>query len=143
MALLIWICLAGASVADDGNMVSDFMCPCPDLCGKALEVCECSDAAIYIKEIADFQAGGLSRTQIREKFVEKYGPTVLASPPARGFGLLAYVLPPLAVLAGAAIVVALARGWRRSQIAEVARPKPLGADLKKAEEWLNKWNSSK
>ena len=114
------------------------MCPCDDHCGKALEVCECSDAAGYIKELTDLQAKGLTAKVIRDKFVEKYGPTVLASPPAKGFGLLVYVAPPLLVVAGFVAAVSLSRRWRRrSDKAPPISP----ADVKRAEEALKQWKS--
>lgn len=120
------------------EMVSEFMCPCPDLCGKALEVCECSDAAVYIKEISDMQAVGLSAQVIRDKFVEKYGPSVMASPPAEGFGLLAYAAPLAVVLMGVAVAAWTARKWSAGRRAASAPPSL--ADMKQAEEEIKKWN---
>lgn len=125
------------SDAGGSDMVSEFMCPCPDLCGKALEVCECSDAEGYIQEIRAFESAGLTPPQIREKFVEKYGPQVMASPPMEGFGLMAYVLPPLSVILGVIVVVALVSRWRRKP----ARAAVSSAEMKRAEELLKKWNS--
>lgn len=134
-----FVLLAGhvSSVAAE-DLVSEFMCPCPDLCGKALQVCECSDAGEYIMEIKDMQAHGLSSQAIRDKLVEKYGPTVLASPPARGFGLLAYLLPPMALVLGIGIATALVKKWsRRTRPAQIVSP----AELKQTEELLKKWKS--
>lgn len=117
-------------------MISEFMCPCPDLCGKALESCECGDAAGYIKELADLQSAGLPAQAIQDKFVEKYGPTVLASPPAEGFGLAAYVLPPAALVLGIVVAVAVVRKWKRPDPPAVSIT---SEDLKRAEERLNRW----
>ncbi|OGH56615.1 MAG: hypothetical protein A3G34_09435 [Candidatus Lindowbacteria bacterium RIFCSPLOWO2_12_FULL_62_27] len=127
-----------AATPQPSDLVSEFMCPCPDRCGKALEVCECSDAAGYIQELMDLRSRGLSREAVREKFVEKYGPSVLASPPAKGFGLVVYLLPPLAVLGGAVLAVGVARRWKRRP---VGAPKVTDADLKRAEEAMKKWRS--
>ncbi len=120
------------------DIVSEFMCPCEDHCGKALEVCECGDAATYVKEIRDMQSKGFTAQAVRDKFVERYGPTVLASPPAHGFGLLVYILPPSAVFLGVLVVLALVRKWKQKK---PAAPTFTPADLKKAEEQLKKWNS--
>ncbi len=71
--------------------------------------------------------------------VAQYGPSVLAKPPAKGFNLAVYLLPPVAVLIGVAIVgFALAR-WRRSKRSEepAAALTPLGAgDARRLEEDL-------
>lgn len=122
------------------DVVSEFMCPCPDACGKALEVCECGDAAGYVKEIRDMQADGLPLQSIRDRFVEKYGPTVLASPPAKGFGMVAYVMPPFAVLAGVLVVTFLILKWARRK-RETPAVKISAGDIKEAEELIKKWNS--
>ena len=134
--LVFFTALTGISFASD--MVSEFMCPCKDLCGKALEVCECSDAAGYIREIRDLESAGVSPQGIRDKFVEKYGPQVMASPPTGGFGLLAYVLPPLAVVFGVVVVLALVFRRRRG---DVKLSQVNSGDIKKAEDILKKWNS--
>ena len=122
------------------DVVSEFMCPCPDACGKALEVCECGDAAGYVKEIRDMQALGMPLQAIRDRFVEKYGPTVLASPPATGFGMMAYVMPPAAVLGGVLIATFLILKWARRKKGAPAVKINTG-DIKEAEEMIKKWNS--
>lgn len=119
------------------DIVSEFMCPCEDHCGKALEVCECGDAAKYVTEIRTMQSKGFTAAAIRDKFVEVYGPTVLASPPARGFGLTVYILPPALIFLGILVVLALVRKWKQKTSAMVT---VTPADLKKAEEQLKKWN---
>ena len=46
--------------------------------------------------------------QIRQFFVERYGPSVLLEPPSEGFDLLAWILPAVLVaVAGAALYIAL------------------------------------
>ncbi len=137
----VWVVgiASGSWAVSMDDMVPEFMCPCPDQCGKALEVCECSDAAGYKNEVATLLQSGLTADGVREKFVEKYGPAVLASPPARGFGLVAYLLPPLAIGLGVLIAAALVRRWRRP----AARvPGLTDRDIRRAEERMKKWNSS-
>lgn len=136
VAVILLLLIPPALVSASDGIVSEFMCPCPDLCGKALEVCECGDAAGYIREIEEMKSKGMGVQVIREKFVEKYGPTVLASPPAKGFGLLVYVMPPLAVALGCGMVFLLVQKWRRPKDSNV-RVSP--ADIRKAEEELKKW----
>lgn len=45
------------------------------------------------KEIREQLAAGMSRQQVLDAFVSRYGKKILAEPPAQGFGLLVYVVP--------------------------------------------------
>jgi len=45
------------------------------------------------KEIRAELAAGMSRQQVLDAFVARYGKKILAEPPAQGFGLLVYVVP--------------------------------------------------
>ena len=58
-------------------------------------------------------AAGQSPEAIERRLVDQFGPGVLASPPARGFGLLAWLIPAGGLAAAAATVLAFARAWRR------------------------------
>ena len=46
-------------------------------------------------------AAGDTKSEIKSKLVDDFGEQVLASPPKRGFNLLAWVLPPILVVAAA------------------------------------------
>ncbi|MBI1999787.1 MAG: cytochrome c-type biogenesis protein CcmH [candidate division NC10 bacterium] len=54
---------------------------------------------------------GKSREEIQAYFVSRYGEFVLLSPPKRGFNLLVWGLPFLAIVVGAWGVYLVARGW--------------------------------
>ena len=54
---------------------------------------------------------GKSPEEIRAYFVSRYGEFVLLSPPKRGFNLLLWGLPFLAIAAGACGVYLVARRW--------------------------------
>jgi cytochrome c-type biogenesis protein CcmH len=54
---------------------------------------------------------GKDRQQVMEYFVSRYGDYVLLSPPKRGFNLLVWGLPFLAIAAGAGGVYLVARRW--------------------------------
>ena len=68
-------------------------------------------------------AAGPSRSEqeILDLFVERYGERILASPRARGFNRLAYVLPWAFFILGAVALVLILRHWR-------ARPVPAGGE---------------
>ena len=70
-------------------------------------------------------AAGDTKSEIKRKLVDDFGEQALASPPKRGFNLLAWVLPPVLVVAAGAILAVLAVRWsRRRDPAPVAEPAP-------------------
>lgn len=60
-------------------------------------------------------AQGESREAVIQYFVERYGEEVLMAPPARGLGLIAWLVPVLALLAGLAMVGLALRSWLRRE----------------------------
>ncbi|HUG41016.1 MAG TPA: cytochrome c-type biogenesis protein CcmH [Longimicrobiales bacterium] len=71
-----------------------------------------SPLALQMKDLIRTQVGqGYTDAEVRGYFVSKYGEWVLLEPRASGFNLLVYLLPALALLAGAALVVVAVRRW--------------------------------
>ena len=58
-------------------------------------------------------AAGESPDAVQRYFVQRYGEWILLSPPRRGFNLLVWLLPLVAVAAGLAIVALLIARWTR------------------------------
>ena len=76
-----------------------------------------AELATQMREvIREQQAAGRSDREIIQFFVERYGDTILYAPPRRGFSLLAWWVPVVVLLVGAAGAVAI---WRQPQ-----RPQP-------------------
>lgn len=102
---------AAASPDDVANRVaSNVMSPyCP---GLTLHDCP-SDASLELRErIGRWAEAGWTYERIVAELEAEYGEEALrATPPARGLGLVAWALPALALLAGGAIAVSLARRW--------------------------------
>lgn len=58
-------------------------------------------------------ARGLDKRQVKAALVAQYGPAVLADPGTHGFGLAAYVVPPVLLALAVALLAALLPRWRR------------------------------
>ena len=56
------------------------------------------------REIRASLAQGWSEDRIVDAYVEKYGERILAAPRASGFGMMAYLVPPLFVGLGAVVM---------------------------------------
>jgi len=82
-------------------------------CGTALNV-STSEVADQEREfIADLIAQGKSKAEIKAALVDEYGPRVLAEPEDDGFQLAAWAVPVLVAVAALALVILIARRWRR------------------------------
>jgi len=77
---------------------------CPVCENVPLDVCPTQACAEWRADIRERLAQGWTDEQIKAYFAEQYGDRVLAQPPARGLNLLLYLLPLLALGAGAAII---------------------------------------
>jgi len=67
-------------------------------------------------------AAGDSPAQVRDYFVEKYGPWILLAPPRRGFDLLVWVAPFVVLAIGFVAIVVVLRRWRRDPAPAAASP---------------------
>jgi cytochrome c-type biogenesis protein CcmH len=100
----------------------DYMSPyCP---GLLLADCSSRPAATLRTEIRDALAAGTPEAEVRSALERRFGERVLAAPPRRGFGLVAWLAPYLVVGAALAAVVA----WCRLRM----RPRPPVAALPRA-----------
>jgi cytochrome c-type biogenesis protein CcmH len=72
-------------------------------------------------------ARGETEERILNDYVVQFGEQILAEPPARGFNTFLYVLPPVFLVAGAALVVLLVRRFSR-QGATAPEEAPAAAD---------------
>ena len=121
LAILFAVMLAAASC----NLGSDvpalerratelnkaIMCPiCP---GESIDQAQNTLALQMRGIVRDKLADGETEDQIKQFFVERYGPSVLLEPPRQGFSLTAWVVPPLAVAAGIAMFLLALRVMKR------------------------------
>lgn len=73
----------------------------------------CATAQAELKEIDQRIERGESDDLILQDFVQEYGPTVLISPPAKGFDWLVWVMPVALPLLAFILVWEVVRRWRR------------------------------
>jgi cytochrome c-type biogenesis protein CcmH len=86
---------------------------CPVCENIPLDVCGTQACIQWRDLIREKLAQGWGEDQIKTYFVDQYGDRVLATPPARGWNWLVYILPPVALLVGAVVLVRALRSWRR------------------------------
>ena len=120
MALVITaVAAADCTKTSVSDLEDEVMCP---VCGTSLGLArEAPQARRERAYIARLVRSCRSKDEIKAALVDEFGDNVLALPSKDGFNLSAYVAPLLAMLlAGASIVVALAR-WRRAGSSASAR----------------------
>lgn len=121
ISVLLTLCLAaGGAVAGPAvaatprasltQIESDVMCV---ICHESLAVAQSPQAFQEREYIRSLIAQGMTRKEIERDLVQQYGPSVLALPPAHGFNLLVYVVPPVVLLLGIATVALTIPRWRR------------------------------
>ena len=93
---------------------------CPVCENVPLDVCPTQACEQWRATIREKLTLGWTEDEIKAYFVAQYGDRVLASPPARGFNWLVYVLPPLVILAAGVFLWQTMRRWRVS----AAEPEP-------------------
>ncbi len=86
---------------------------CPVCENIPLDVCPTQACAQWRALIRERLSQGWSEQQIKDYFVNQYGDRVLATPPARGLNWLVYIIPPLAIIAGAFILYRAMRAWKQ------------------------------
>jgi len=74
-------------------------------------------------------AAGDSEQEIKDALVAEFGPGVLATPPKRGFGLLAWLLPLAALGTGAIAIAIIVRSWARRR--DATEPEALEPELER------------
>ena len=90
----------GTTVTDDevNDVAKDLFCPVCE--STPLDVCPTQACADWRELIRTQLAEGKSKAEIHDYFARQYGDGVLADPPKRGFNLILWILPIVAVLGG-------------------------------------------
>ncbi len=86
---------------------------CAQCAGQSLDQSNAPLAKTMRQTIREQLIAGDDDDEIIALMVSAYGEGILASPPARGFSLAAWVVPPIAILLGAVAVAFAVRSLRR------------------------------
>ncbi len=81
---------------------NELMCSCG--CGKLINDCYCDTAKKAKVEIEESVAAGMTTKQIIQKFYERYGDAVLATPKKSGLELTIWIFPIIASIFGTVVI---------------------------------------
>jgi len=120
--------LASEQHPTQGELEGEVICP---TCHTTLDQSS-SPIALRMKAfIARRIAAGDTRSEIEDKLIATFGPSVVARPATHGFDLLAWLLPLAGVLGGAVVLGAAAWRWSRARAPAAAAPAPLDPELER------------
>jgi cytochrome c-type biogenesis protein CcmH len=130
LVLVTALAPAGASAVPARASLTDIegavMCVA---CHESLSVAESPQANSERSYIRSLIAQGQTKPQILRALVAQYGASVLALPPAHGFNLTVYILPPLILVVGIVTLAITLPKWRRRARAASRTPLPAGPAL--------------
>jgi cytochrome c-type biogenesis protein CcmH len=98
---------------------------CPVCENVPLDVCATQACAQWRDLIRLMLSQGKSETEIKQYFVDNYGARVLNEPPREGLNWLAYLVPPITILAGAFFLFRALRAMKKT----VAAAPPQGPEM--------------
>jgi cytochrome c-type biogenesis protein CcmH len=133
VALAALLLLAPPALASErhptqGELEGEVICP---TCHTTLDQSD-SPIALRMKAfIARRIAAGDTRSQIEDKLIATFGPSVVARPATHGFDLLAWLLPLAALVGGAAVLGAAAWRWSRARAPAATSAAPLDPELER------------
>ena len=107
----LFLAVPAASAADRPNaadLEAEIVCP---VCETTLDQSNAPVAERMKVFIRERIAAGDTEREIKDALVAQFGPGVLATPRKGGFGLLAWLVPLVALAGGAVVLAVLIRGW--------------------------------
>lgn len=133
VVVLAALVLAAPAVASEerptlAELEGEVFCP---TCETTLAQSRSPIAARMRVFIRDRISAGDTKTEIKDALVAEFGESVLASPPARGFNLLVWVLPFVGALGGGLLLAFAARRWSGAREPQAVAEAPLGAALER------------
>jgi cytochrome c-type biogenesis protein CcmH/NrfF len=81
---------------------------CP---GVTLHDCPSQNALELRDDIENYARDGMTEAEIMDRLEADFGPTIRAEPSSEGAGILAWILPSIALLIGGGLAWMLVRRW--------------------------------
>ena len=104
IALSVSACAAEPPTVEERAQSIDQRLMCPVCPAETIDQSQ-ADVAVQMRELVrEKLTAGESEDQIFKFFVDRYDKGVLAEPPAEGFNILVWVIPPVAFLLGLALI---------------------------------------
>ena len=130
-AVTIALAAAAPALASDrhptqNELEGEVMCP---VCGTTVDQSDAPVAQNIKMFIRSEIAAGKTKSQIEDSLAAQFGEAVLASPPKRGFNLLAWLLPLIGLAVAVPIVGWLAWRWSRAREPGPDEPEQLDPEL--------------
>lgn len=91
------------------EVAAELVCLCGDCARESLATCLCGFATQQREDIGSSLDGGKTAQETIDEYVSEYGQMVLASPPAEGINLLAWITPFAALVFGVFLIRSILR----------------------------------
>ena len=93
----------------------ELACLCDTCPRRPLDECTCGYAQQQQARIDKLLGEGKTKQQVIDVYVAEFGKRVLSKPPAEGFNLTAWLMPPFVLLLGFFVVRSVLRTWSHSK----------------------------
>ena len=119
LVFALWVGAVQAQSADEElereAQAIDKMIMCPVCPAETIDQAQVEISFQMRAVIREMLAGGKTRGDILDYFVDRYGEDILAAPPKSGVNLVAWILPVVGVVAGLAVLFLVARSMTGSR----------------------------
>jgi cytochrome c-type biogenesis protein CcmH len=112
LAIVVWPRGGAPSDAERVRSVGSEL-RCPDCESQSITQSSTETARAARADIRRRVAAGESDAEIRQAYIDKFGPSILLNPESGGLGILVWGLPAAALVLGAGGLVLALRRWRR------------------------------
>ncbi len=102
------------------DIARKLVCYCGTCSNQTIHDCTCGTAGQARQEIRDRLDRGETPTEIVASFTDRFGEKILIAPTKRGFNLVAWVTPFVALLAGSFGLLLAIRRWSLAPVAMAA-----------------------
>lgn len=101
--------------AERDEVGKELACLCDTCPRRPLDECTCGYAQKQQARIDAQLAAGKTKQQVIDAFIAEFGKQVLSKPPAEGFNLTAWLMPPLVLIFGFVMVRSVLKNWSHSK----------------------------